>query len=131
MQVIYIFSLIILTIILYNIYNMNTSETFNNIIDESNIKIIQDPSYPIIYNTIPTHSSNMFYNSIMNNTDYNWYNPLDYWLNPYIYYNWSSYPRSSYNNRYNNNHNYNHNYIRRHKHNIHHSRNLLHLRRKR
>ncbi len=38
----------------------------------------------IIYDTIPYNNSSLFYDYILGSPYY--YNPLDYWLNPYYYY---------------------------------------------
>lgn len=49
----------------------------------------------VIYDTVPYASSGLFYDYIIGSPYY--YNPLDYWLNPYFYYSWynPSYSTSS------------------------------------
>ena len=69
-----IFVFIIALVVIFMISYQSNKEYFNY--DTSNNKII--------YDTIP------FYNympAIIGGSPY-WYNPLDYWLNPYAYYTW-------------------------------------------
>jgi hypothetical protein len=82
-------------------------------------------SNKIIYDINPYANSTLFYN-YMSGAPYG-YNPLDYWLNPYVYYSWYTYPsfgtsaNTSYTNpihrphRYNNHRYHNHRRHRRHR----------------
>ncbi len=73
--------LLIIALLIIFIINFKTSpEQFSNIGD------ISGTSNKIIYDRIPYGNSGLFYNYI--STSPYWYNPLDYWLNPYYYYNW-------------------------------------------
>ena len=94
MKIDIILLIVALLIIFMNNFKTN-SEQFANIAD------ISGTSNKIIYDTIPYNNSGLFYNYIT--TSPYWYNPLDYWLNPYFYYNWygsgpvgSSYVSSNY-----------------------------------
>ena len=78
--------------------DMPKFETFENDLSLNHNKII--------YNTNPYANSTLFYN------------PLDFWVNPYLYYNLYnlySYPLNGYSTNYTNPVYYNHNYSRRYK----------------
>jgi len=79
--------LIILVLIIFIIsYNLHI-EPFLDTIDEpfaTDISNNKTYSNRIIYDTIPYGSSSLFYDYVYGLPYY--YNPLDYWLNPYYYY---------------------------------------------
>jgi hypothetical protein len=72
---------LIIFIVSFNIHKEPSLEFFNT--DNSNNKTYTNT---IIYDTIPYGSSSLFYDYIYRSPYY--YNPLDYWLNPYFYYSW-------------------------------------------
>ena len=74
-----IHSILFIISLVYIIFAANKTgkETFGQ--DISNNK------KPIIYDTVPYGNSGLFYDYVLASPY--WYNPLDYWLNPYFYYN--------------------------------------------
>ena len=73
--------LLIIALLIIFMFNFKTiPEQFANMSD------ISGTSNKIIYDTIPYANSGLFYNYLIGSPY--WYNPLDYWLNPYMYYNW-------------------------------------------
>jgi len=52
----------------------------------------------IIYDKVPYGSSGLFYDYMIGSPY--WYNPLDYWLNPYAYYTWGGLYGSRYSGSY-------------------------------
>ena len=78
--------LIILVLIIFIIsYNLHI-EPFLDVIDEpfaTDLSNNKTYSNRIIYDTIPYGSSSLFYDYVYGLPYY--YNPLDYWLNPYYY----------------------------------------------
>ena len=50
------------------------------------------PADIILYDTLPDNNPSLYYNYIKRNPDFYWYNPLDYWINPYVPYYWKTHP---------------------------------------
>ncbi len=76
--------LLIVFVISLNLHNEPSLEKIYN--PELFTSDISNNKNKIVYDTIPYGSSGLFYDYVFG-TPYYYYNPLDYWLNPY-YYSW-------------------------------------------
>ena len=75
------------TDLVYNTINSGLHSSCNSIEGFNNLDISNNSNLITNYNYL-TPNSNVYLSPY-------WYNPLDYWLNPYVYYNWYGGSRSS------------------------------------
>jgi hypothetical protein len=76
-----VLAVLIYSIVSYNLQNDPYLKKIHKYADETFVTDISKSK--IIYDTVPYGSSGLFYDYVIGSPYY--YNPLDYWLNPYFY----------------------------------------------